>query len=216
MKGYTCTEEKFLKDIAAHEMTILHEDGIYRHVRFKDPSTTCMHFDLITYPGFLVYSGDMGCYVFSRLRDMFEFFRTDRLGDDRLYINLGYWSEKLQAVDGNRNHAGAMEFDEEAFLRVINEYRVSWIREGGLSKENRRELWDDVEDSVINRIDDGEQAALSAAYEFSARIERKTFQFDDLFDHQFQRYTSHFIWCCYAIAWGVKTYDEAKALEEAA
>lgn len=56
---------------------MLHEDGIYRHIRFRQPGTMCMHFDLITWPGYLCYTGDMGTYVFTRLADMFEFFRTD-------------------------------------------------------------------------------------------------------------------------------------------
>ena len=210
----TCTKEQFLKDVSNHEMHILHEDGIYRHVRFKKPNTSCYHFDLITYPNYLVYSGDMGCYVFSRLDDMFEFFRADKRNSDELYINEGYWAEKLRAVDGSRNSADAMEFDEDAFRGVINEYRVRWVREYGLDKQQRRNLWGDIENSVMSRIEDGELAACSAAYEFSHRTNGDTFQFEDIFDYSFKRYTFHFIWCCYAIAFGVKKYDEAKALSE--
>ena len=208
----TCTEERFLNDVSSHEMHILHEDGVYRHIRFKKPNTSCYHFDLITYPGYLVYSGDMGCYVFSRLNDMFEFFRADKRNRDGLYINTGYWAEKLQAVNGNRNSADAMEFDEDAFRKVINEYRVRWVREYCLDKQQRRDLWDDIEDSVMSRIDDGEHAACLATYEFSHKTGGDTFQFDDFFEHNFKRYTFSFIWCCYAIAFGVKKYDEAKAL----
>lgn len=207
----TCTEERFLKDVSNHEMHILHEDGVYRHVRFKIPNSSSYHFDLITYPNYLVYSGDMGCYVFSRVKDMFEFFRADKRSNDGLCINTGYWAEKLRAVDGNRNNADAMEFDEDAFRKVINEYRVRWIREYGLNKHQRRALWVDVEESVMHRIEDGEHAACSAAYEFSHRAGDDTFQFDDFFDHSFKRFTFRFLWCCYAIAFGVNKYDETKA-----
>jgi len=212
----TCTKEIFLKDVSNHEMQILHEDGIYRHIRFKIPNNSAYYFDLITYPGYLVYSGDMGCYVFSRLKDMFEFFRAAECSSDGLYINTGYWAEKLKAVDGNRNSADAMEFDEEAFRKVINEYRVSWVREYGLDKQQRRALWIDVEESVMHRIEDGEHAACQAAYEFSHKTKGDTFQFEDLFEHDFKRYTFHFLWCCYAIAFGVKKYHEAKALSREA
>jgi hypothetical protein len=41
------------------------------------------------------------------------------------------------------------------------------------------------------------------------------FHFQDLWESNFERYTFHFIWCCYAIAWGIKTYDESKATTEA-
>ena len=74
------------KRIRAHEMTVLHDDGLYRHLRF-----TAMHlcndaewrttngfywFDLATWPGTLTINGDCGTYTFSRTTDMFEFFRS--------------------------------------------------------------------------------------------------------------------------------------------
>ncbi|WP_349609071.1 hypothetical protein [Cupriavidus sp. DF5525] len=212
----TCTQERFERDVAEHQMTVLHEDGVYRHIRFRRPDSSSMHFDLITYPGYLVYSGDMGCYVFSRLRDMFEFFRTDRLhGKDpsKLYINRGYWSEKLQAVDGNRRNGSATEFSEEKFRRVINEYRLNWIRDGrdSLTKDQRRELWEAVDDDVLRYLDDGEHAAYQHAQEFSWSVKpdgrRHTYAFEDLWEHDFTEYTFHFTWCCYAIAWAIRQYD---------
>lgn len=51
---------------------------------------------------YLCYTGDMGTYVFQRLTDMFEFFRTDReykkRNGGKLAVNLSYWGEKLQAT----------------------------------------------------------------------------------------------------------------------
>lgn len=223
----TCIQERFERDVAEHHMTVLHEDGVYRHVRFSRQDTSCMHFDLITYPGYLVYSGDMGCYVFSRLRDMFEFFRTDRLyGKDpgKLYINRGYWSEKLEAVDGNRRQAGATEFSPEKFRQVINEYRLRWVREcrDVLDKNQRRELWEAVNDDVLRHLDDGEHVAYQHANDFSWSANpinqhrhgyhhrRRTFAFEDLWEHDFTEYTHRFTWCCYAIAWAIRVYDAAK------
>ncbi len=208
-----CTESSFLEDVSAHEMHVLMDNGIYRHIRFKRPGTGVFHFDLITYPGYLVYSGDMGCYVFSRLEDMFEFFRTDRehmhLRDGQtLAINLGYWSEKLRAVDGSRRKGSATELDEDRVKAVINEYRLGWVRDYGnrLTKAQRRELWEEVEDRVL--FSDDAEVMLHRAYDFSERIGGRRFQFDDLWDHTFERYTYHFVWCCYAIAWGIQKYDE--------
>jgi hypothetical protein len=209
------TEASFLKDVAMHEMHVLLDNGVYRHIRFKRPGTGCMHFDLITYPGHLVYSGDMGCYVFSRLEDMFQFFRTDREHlhrGEKLAINLGYWSEKLRAVDGGRHNPGAMEFSEDKFRRVINEYRIGWMRDNRyrMGKDARRELWEAVDWCVLDKIDGDGRVAVNAAYEFSERIGGRSFQFDDLFEHNFEQFRYHFIWCCYALAWGVQKYDEAK------
>lgn len=223
MSNDQCTEERFLKDAKDHAMEVIRDDGIYRHVRFKRPGTMCYHFDLITWPGYLCYTGDMGTYVFSRLRDMFEFFRTDREYAQRrgrqLSINLSYWSEKLVAVDGGRAGGAAKEFSADKFTRVINEYRVSWMRDakesGALDKEGRRELWEAVDDEVLSLANDGEHRAHAAAYDFChdprANPERPYgWQFTDLFENDFTDYTFHFTWCCYALAWGIQQYDDAK------
>lgn len=215
------TEQSFLKDVADHQMHVLMENGLYRHIRFKRPGSGCMHFDLITYPGFLVYSGDMGCYVFSRIDDMFEFFRIgkndwnyNRSGG--LSINLGYWSEKLRAVDSCMKKGSATEIDEDRVKEVINEYRLNWMRDYrySLSKDDRRELWEAVEDRVLSCFGNADDM-LRAAYDFSEHIGGRTFAFEDLFDHNFERFTYHFIWCCYALAWGVRKYDESKMQEAA-
>jgi len=219
-----CTQERFLRDVANHQMTVLRDDGLHRHVRFKEPGTSCYYFDLITWPGYLCYTGDMGTFVFRRIDDMFEFFGHDRAyhasRGRALAINLGYWGEKLVAVDANGASSGgkAKEFDKDKFARVINEYRVQWMRrgkeDGTLDKEQRRELWERVQEEVLDRIEDGEHYAQAAAYEFSYRTDprdRSSWHFEELFEHDFTDYTHTFTWCCYALAWGIQKYDEAKA-----
>jgi hypothetical protein len=217
-----CTEERFLRDVAQHEMTVIRDDGVNRHIRFKKPGSSDMFFDLITWPGHLCYTGDMGAYVFQRLTDMFEFFRTDRAYNQasgrKLAINLGYWTEKLIAVDGNRHGGKPKAFDEEKFKRAINDYRVRWIRDakesGALDKEGRRELWEAVEDEVLGALDEGEHRASFAAYDFHhpdpSDSQRRGWMFEDLFGHDFTEYTHSIIWCCYALAWGIEKYDAAK------
>ena len=213
------TEADFLKDVSEHEMEVLRDDGVYRHIRFKKPGTGCMHFDLVTWPGYLVYSGDMGCYVFSRLNDMFEFFRTDReyLQRDgrQLCINLGYWSEKLQAVDGSRHEGSAKEFSEEKFSRAVIEDLVGWIRGNAYrtTKDERRELWDAVMSEVMGADgDSGGYRKQAAAHDFSHFINNDigNFHFQDFWEHDLTEYTFRFVWCCYALAWGILKYDEAR------
>jgi hypothetical protein len=83
------SEQSFLKDIANHQLEILLDNGVYRHLRFKaNANSWNMWFDVVTWPGFLAYSGDMGCFVFTRIADMFEFFRSNKA--DGLPINQGY------------------------------------------------------------------------------------------------------------------------------
>jgi hypothetical protein len=128
-----CTEERFYNDVAKHEMSIISDDGVNRNILFKNPKSFYGHFNLVTWPGHLCVSGDMGCYVFSRVHDMFRFFRMeekDRNGmwmkDKTLAINPDYWAEKIDAVDRN---GPAYEFCDDTFrARVIERYR-EWRRD---------------------------------------------------------------------------------------
>ncbi len=206
------TEEIFRGDIAKHQMIVVRDEGVHRHISFKEPGTGIARFDLITWPNHLCYTGDMGTYVFQRTEDMFQFFRTDRRPEQSLKINLSYWSEKLIAVDSSGRHGGsAVEFDPDKFRRVINDYRISWMRrarEAGINKEVRRELWESADNIIF--LEYGEDRQTIAAYDFQETIDGINFYFPDLFEHNWTRYTSHFIWCCYAIAWGIAQYDAAK------
>lgn len=222
---YKLTEDSFLKDVAEHQIQIIKEDGVHRHIRFQKPGTMGMHFDFITWPGYLCYTGDMGTFVFSRLDDMFQFFRTDReyahTKGKQLGINLSYWGEKVQAVDNRYAGEGSIsEFDPVRFKQVINEYRVRWMREtketSNLNKEERRELWEAVEDEVLSEVADGGTFAQQAAYNFSwkAGHGRTEYAFHDFFEHNFTKPTHTFQWCCYALAWGIQQYDSVKAEPE--
>jgi hypothetical protein len=217
-KRSECDEARFLKDVANHDMHVLRDDGVHRHLRFKRNGTGCYYFDIITWSGHLCYTGDMGTYVFTRLHDMFEFFR---MGDhdwnknpNGLSINPGYWSEKLIAVD---RHDGHEEFDEDEFKRRVNEVRVQWMRqmkEEGHDKDERRELWEEVESEVVDRTQDGEHAATSAVYEFRKYIGGNSYAFEDFFDGSMNRYTLRFLWCCYALAWAINKYDKSKEKQD--
>ncbi|AZR95002.1 hypothetical protein BBB39_15450 [Bordetella trematum] len=215
------TETQFLKDVESHVIEVMRNDGVYRHIRFRKPGTMCMHFDLITWPGYLCYTGDMGTYVFSRLTDMFEFFRTDReyaqRAGRRLPVNLSYWSEKLQAVDGGRRNGAAKEFSAEKMQRVIRDTRLRWIRDAhadcSLDKDQRRELWEAVEDDVLSQIEDSEDCAYAAARDFAWRAMPggRPWEFQDFWEYDFTDYTHRFRWCCFALSWGIEVYDLASA-----
>lgn len=213
MSRYRTTQESFLKDVARHQIAILRDDGVYRHIRFKQPDTSDQYFDLITWPGHLCYTGDMGTYVFTRTNDMFDFFRSSN-SLEQLNINPPYWSEKLIAIDGSSSGGAATEFDHEKFKRIINLYRVTWMRygkrEGRLSKEERRELWEAVDDQVLNRMDDYGETILRDAHEF----QHGDYSFYELFEHSFTRIKNRMIWCCFALTWGILKYDEYKLQEE--
>lgn len=191
MRTDTCTQARFLGDVKALQMTILRDDGVHRHVRFQEPGSTTYMFDLITWPGHLCYTGDMGTYVFSRIKDMFQFFRNkprDRHPDE-LYINLSYWAEKVLAQD---RHGKIEEYVPEIAKRRL----LRHLREDVEDKAERREIYD----AVSLYLDD---SGFEARQSLSEHI-------DDSWEWDLSDYTFAFTWCCYAIVWGIQQYDRAK------
>ena len=198
----------FLRDVATHELTIIRDDGLYRHLRFKRPGSSCMYFDLITWPGHLCYTGDMGTYVFQRIEDMLEFFRRETKGE-ALPINPGYWSEKVLATDGGRHPGCVFEYDHSKYLAAVNEYLADWLE--GLSEEHQEELKDAVQDEVLQYIEeDDEHGNCRRVHEFSAEVGGTEYQFTDFFERSIRRFTGRYIWCCRALVWAINKYDQAK------
>lgn len=189
----SCTEEIFLKDVANHEMTVLLDNGVYRHIRFKNPNSFINHFDIVTYPGYLCYSGDMGSYVFNRLEDMFNFFRQGNI-DEGLKINPYYWSEKVEA---QCRRDGIKEYSAEKFREVI----IDWLDQEEDVTEDLRQA---VNDEVLCAAGDGEHEARRVVDDF----EHDDFRFRDFWETDLTVYTYRFIWCCYAIVWAIDAYDK--------
>ena len=104
--------EHFESATAEHTVTILRDDGLYRHLRCQKPGTWIYGFDIVTWPGYLAFVGDVGDFVFSRTRDMFEFFRGQSPNPD-------YWGEKLRGP--GPAHQAVYEFDHDAFARAAGE-----------------------------------------------------------------------------------------------
>lgn len=125
--------ERFASDIGAHALTIIRDDGEYRHLRCQTPDSWIYGFDVVTWPGYLAYTGDMGDFMFTRVRDMFTFFRGDRPNPD-------YWNEKL--VGPGPAHQAAMEFDCDAYRRYVVTYKLdvddAWGEPWSISEAHRR------------------------------------------------------------------------------
>lgn len=223
------TEQQFLLEVKDHVMEVLRDDGAAgRHIRFRKPGTMTCHFDLITWPGYLCYTGDMGTYVFRRLHDMFEFFGTDdamrrQYPDRTLFPNFSYWAEKLEALDCNgRFTNGVTEFDPECFHKAVDE-RVAEFTEDWPSAE-RSALEEDVRDDILSKLHDYDgdasyHIAGAAVQEFASYNQKGERVAKDLFDdfiseRNFTKFTHRFRWCCYALSWGVMKYDETKTTLE--
>lgn len=202
------TPEVFLKDVAEHEMTVLLDQGLYRHLMFQAKKNSWNHwFEIVTYPNKLVLSGDMGTWVFSRVEDMLTFFRSDEMR-----INLSYWSEKLQnGTSGGRDDA--KEYDGDYYKQNILDHLDGYDLEpekkskvieelNSLDFHDQYEIISQIRDFEVDLEDDGD-------YDYrSPRKKRETFSFQDVWEIGMKTYSLRFVWCCYAIVWGIQQWDK--------
>ncbi len=201
---HECTEEQFLNDVKNHQISIEKDDGVHRHIMFKQSDRCTYWFDLITWPGYLCISGDCGTYVFSRTNDMFRFFRSE---NGKLSINPRYWGEKLNSIS---RFGGFLKFDQEEFENLVKEHFESYMVTRINDESQKGELWKEIEDEVLYNSDE-EHRAYQAVNDFSYEIGEHTFEFSDFFDGGgTENYSQQFIWNLYAIVWGIMKYDEAK------
>ncbi len=198
---------EFENDIKTHVLKIIRDDGLHRHLRYQRTGTMFMHFDLITWPGYLCYTGDMGTFVFRRLDDMLQFFRKPEKRDP-YKMDMRYWAQKLEAADKD---GGFEKFSPDKFAENIKEQFDEYVSEEleTPTPEVVTAIWSEIESSVLRWLDEdaeSEAAAMRAAMDFT-HAGRHLFQ--DFWETRGQDYTYHFQWCCYALEWAVDVYDKA-------
>lgn len=196
------TEQSFLKDVEKHEMQIIRNNDLYRHIRFSQPQSNIQQFDLITWPGYLCYTGDMGCYVFTRVEDMFQFFRRDPRYEG-LPISPDYWGQKVAGLD----HDGVKQYSVEKFKQMVEENLKEYMAENKLTVEQINAVNNAVEDDLLSLEDSGMYGHVKA-HEAIRDFECEGLNFENAWEWDLTDYTTRFIWCCYAIVWGIKQYDE--------
>lgn len=81
---------------AGHQVTVLHEDGLYRHLRFASPERGSFGaFEIITWPyNLVVKSGWTFHFDIDATPDMLDVFRNTAWSGE---INPSYWQEKVKA-----------------------------------------------------------------------------------------------------------------------
>ena len=194
----TCTQERFERDVKDHIMEIVKDEDNYRHIRFRRKDSITYWFDLITWPGYLCITGDCGTFVFARVSDMFTFFRDDS-GKDKLYINPGYWGEKVRAMDRD----GVSTYSNQHFEEAVRDHFDMWFEDGG-NEDIKEHCWERIEADVLYHSEDGYHAAMNAAMEFRCG----EFTFHDFWEYNVHEYTFYYRWCLYAIVHGIKEYDK--------
>lgn len=95
-----------------HIITECVEADCMRYLKIQKPGTWACGYTVTTWPGYLAIAGDLGSALFTRLPDMFEFFRSPSGS-----INPGYWAEKAVAVSRD----GIEEFDVETLRESLRD-----------------------------------------------------------------------------------------------
>lgn len=192
------TVEQFLRDIANHEMTVRLDNGVYRHLSFRSRGENSwnMWFEIVTWPNAIIICGDMGSWSFSRVEDMFTFFRRSELG-----INASYWTEKCESVD---THVGpCKKFDADTYKENI----ISCLDNYDLEPDRKAAIIAALDEDVFRQDSEHEMHSALGDFEYG------DFRFSDTWEISGRTYSYHLLWCLYAIVWGIQQYDAAKVAE---
>jgi len=204
----------FAEDVAEHRLIVRLDQGLHRHLLFERREHSWNNrFELVTWPGKLAISGDRGAHVFSRLPDMFQFFRSN---GNTLGINPTYWSEKL--VDERRS---VQVYSEDRLWEKVREHLADAAREYREELAEWRGLGSDPQwrpfvpeklrrarELVREARDWGQAAYEDGGRQFLRELE-DTDVVSDTYGWDLTDWDFHFLWCLHAIAWGVRQYDAA-------
>lgn len=182
-----------VKEFEKHELTILKDDGLYRHLRCQEPKSWMFGFDVVTWPGHLYVGGDIGGYTFARDRDMFEFFGHGRSIDHR------YWAQKLTSHDTDPTR-----FDPASPLSAALDHAQNC---GDRDPQEQLSLIA----AIRREIPEHWEGGIESAHEALTDFEHDGFAFSDVWEWDFKRYTAQFLLCCEGIVWAIAAYREAKA-----
>lgn len=183
---YVAERDRFRSDTADHEMTVLLDDDLYRHLLFKNPSNSFGWYEIVTWPGVLVIRGDYGTFTFSRARDMVPFFLSGG------YINVSYWAEKMP--DGGRE---AKRWDGDTFRKAVRSW-AEWYEDD----DDYAEFLAEFEAEVLGEAADFRESAMEAFRDFEHGGRRC----DEFYEYDGDDWTFQFIWCCHAIREGLLRY----------
>jgi hypothetical protein len=185
----------FKKDIQTHKMEVLLNQGLYRHLQFMKPGNSHHWFEIVTWPGVLSIRGDMGCYTFSRVQDMFIFFHQG----GGIEINPHYWEEKIIA-GACSTRSICKTFDADYYkanvMNHLNNYSLTSKRKKQIKKE------------LAEAIDWEDPMCMREVAEFKSE---DGFELSDPWEIDYETYTYHYLWCCHAIVWGIAQF---KLLEQ--
>lgn len=132
------------------------------------------------------------------------------VGPEALNINPHYWTQKLESADRVNDYH---EYDEEVLSDYVKsgfdtywEDRISDIKDEEVLTEleqEKEEMWAELEEDVLGASNEFE------AYDRLSNFKSGDFCFNDI-ESSFKTYTKSYIWCLYAIVWGIEKYYNHK------
>lgn len=144
----------FLTNSAGHILEVLHDDGVYRHLRMSNHGSTIWSWDIVTWPGYLSITGDIADgWTFHRCHDMFDFFDTSGYvtyhDDGAPYINPDYWAEKL----AHEQRGSWDRYSPEVFLGVVGTELKDTVSDGYITREAASEYLDQARSHSESEVD---------------------------------------------------------------
>jgi hypothetical protein len=189
--------ERFRLETSGHRLTVLQDNGLYRHLRFENPRHGSLYrADLITWPHGLAVRGDGPNFTFSLhpTRDLFEMFR----GSSQFGINPGYWKEKVQAGE-------VLAWSEVKFRDwLIKAARGAEALHRGIGAAVREKILDSDEYDLAH-----EEMARAAVADFDHNGHH--LRYPARWEWSFEDWSWEYLWGCHAIVRIIAEYDQFTA-----
>lgn len=195
------TAERAAKDIAGHELTILHDDGLHKHLLYRNPRSSEFWFTITTAPGTLTVHGDMGTYVFAREQDMIAWFLG---GSWPGRPNVDYWAEKCVSAGGRR---GLKEYSETALRQRIEEALSSEVESEALTPDEEVALRREARE-YLGGLDLRNAYAQGELDDFRWRTLQP---FTESWEWEPYEYTYQYVWTAHTLLAALLTYREQVA-----
>lgn len=180
-----------------HVIELKFSNGLYRHWRCGRPDGSFTHsFNVVTWPGWMAVTGDMGSLMLSRIDDMVQFVRGH-------IESIDYFAEKVT------QEIPVKEFSPKKMIHVIQE-KIDEIMEHSSDDDNDDQKGEDKEmidrlEALQRRLDDGDISECEASGEWMD-ITGDT-------DPSFRDFTSNFLWVREALIWFVANLKEEGAAQ---
>ena len=196
---YATQWDQFRTATAGHELTVIRDDGLSRHLRVQTPRTRIWSWDVITWPGHLAICGDVADgYMFTRESDMLRFFSVAAraqhyFNDDAPCIDVSYWAEKLCGS----SHQTVQVYDSRSFMAQVRQA---------------------LAENLAVDVEDGVQAIANARYAADSEETARTWLADhedlvgnDTWEWDLRSYTTDFLIACYALDLTARLYGVHQA-----